>query len=84
MKAGKHKIFRLKHGTNVRTFTNVEIRHPTFNRHDKDGNVIETVTLGDRWELVGTEQKIEATQKGRTKTVEVPVVVGIAPENVLD
>lgn len=74
MKAGKFKTFKLQHGTSIRDFQNIEVRHP-----DHKGTEVT-----DRWELEGTELKVEALEDGRTRIVEIHVTVGFLPENVIE
>lgn len=74
MKAGKFRTFKLQHGTSIREFQNVEVRHP-----DHKG-----VEMTDRWELEGTELKVEAIHDGNTRVVKAEVIVGFLPENVIE
>lgn len=87
MKAGKFKTFKLQHGTSVREFKDVTVRHPVHIHRDKDGNVESTTEVKDRWELEGTELKVEVypfNREPRLHTVETHVVVGFLEDNVLN
>lgn len=75
MKAGNFRTFKLQHGiSTIREFQNVVVRHP-----DHKGTEVT-----DRWELEGTELKVEALENGRTRVVKVNVIVGFLPENVIE
>ena len=64
---GKHKTFKLQHGDNVREFSNVEV----------------TKVAPGRYELTGTEKKVEARQKGTTTVVDTEVTVGFFTDHVV-
>ena len=78
MKAGKYKSLKLQHGASIREFDNVVMRHPVHTSLKRQGE-----EMKDRWELEGTELKVEANPGGRSRIVKVPVTVGFLPDDVI-